>query len=157
MASYGNTGIFNVLYPTRRKMANILRRIVRNDISNPTGSTLVDSIRINARIVNMERLEIEIVAMYYFIFLNNGVPQTSNAYGPNSGQIGPREWVDQFTSEMDSSGLTGEIYNQYFEWLTKTYPLTQWATVMKENQKIVYTFYALDPPAGFSPNTPLNV
>ena len=156
MASYGNTGIFNVLYPTRRKMATMLRRIILQKGLFQEG-TLVDSIRINARIVNMERLEIEIIAMYYFIFLNNGVPQTSNAYGPNSGQIGPREWVDQFTSEMDSSGLTGEIYNQYFEWLTKTYPLTQWATVMKENQKIVYTFYALDPPAGFSPNTPLNV
>lgn len=79
--AYAKNGIFNVLYPTRRKMANVLKRIVRDDISNPTGSTLVDSIRINAQIVNMERLEIEIIAMYYFIFLNNGVPQTSNAYG----------------------------------------------------------------------------
>jgi len=157
MARYGNTGIFNVLYPTRRKMANILRRIVRNDISNPTGSTLVDSIRINARIVNMERLEIEIVAMYYFIYLNNGVAQTSNAYGPNGGSINPREFVDAFTREMESSGLTAEIYQQYFDWLTKTYPMNQWSEVLKENQKIVYTFYALDPPPGFSPNYPLNV
>ena len=88
--AYAKDGIFNVLYPTRRRMATVLKRIVRDDISNPTGSTLVDSIRINARIVNMERLEIEIIAMYYFIFLNNGVPQTSNAYGPNGGSIGPK-------------------------------------------------------------------
>ena len=51
--AYAKDGIFNVLYPTRRRMAAILKRIVRNDISNPTGSTLVDSIRINAQIVNM--------------------------------------------------------------------------------------------------------
>lgn len=155
--AYANNGIFNVLYPTRRKMANVLRRIVRNDISNPTGSTLVDSIRINARIVNMERLEIEIIAMYYFIFLNNGVPQTSNAYGPNGGSIGPREFVDQFTKEMASSGITTEIYQQYFSWLTKNYPMNKWEPVMKENQKLVYTFYALDPPADFVEGYPLNV
>jgi hypothetical protein len=155
--AYAKNGIFNVLYPTRRRMANILRRIVRNDISNPTGSTLVDSIRINAQIVNMERLEIEIIAMYYFIFLNNGVPQTSNAYGPNSGQIAPREFVDQFTREMASSGITAEIYNQYFDWLVKKYPMNQWERVIKENQKLVYTFYALDPPADFVSGYPLNV
>ena len=155
--AYAKNGIFNVLYPTRRKMANILKRIVRDDISNPTGSTLVDSIRINAQIVNMERLEIEIIAMYYFIFLNNGVPQTANAYGPNDGQIAPREFVDRFTMEMQLSGITGEIYNQYFEWLTKNYPMNQWEPVMVENQKLVYTFYALDPPADFVSGYPLNV
>jgi len=155
--AYPNNGIFNVLYPTRRKMATILKRIVRDDISNPTGSTLVDSIRINAQIVNMERLEIEIIAMYYFIFLNNGVPQTSNAYGPNSGQIAPREFVDRFTQEMESSGITAEIYQQYFDWLSKNYPMNQWVPVVKENQKLVYTFYALDPPADFIEGYPLNV
>ena len=146
-----------MLYPTRRKMATILKRIVRDDISNPTGSTLVDSIRINAQIVNFERLEIEIIAMYYFIFLNNGVPQTSNAYGPNSGQIAPREFVDRFTQEMESSGITAEIYQQYFDWLSKNYPMNQWVPVIKENQKLVYTFYALDPPADFIEGYPLNV
>lgn len=155
--AYAKDGIFNVLYPTRRRMAAILKRIVRDDISNPTGSTLVDSIRINAQIVNMERLEIEIIAMYYFIFLNNGVPQTSNAYGPNGGSIGPREFVDQFTMAMESSGITGEIYNQYFEWLTKNYPMNQWEPVMKENQKLVYSFYALAAPADFVQGYPLNV
>ena len=155
--AYANTGEFNVLYPTRRRMANILKRIVRDDISNPTGSTLVDSIRINAQIVNMERLEIEIIAMYYFIFLNNGVPQTSNAYGPNSGQIAPREFVDRFTQEMESSGITAEIYQQYFDWLSKNYPMNQWVPVIKENQKLVYTFYALDPPADFIEGYPLNI
>jgi hypothetical protein len=155
--AYAKNGIFNVLYPTRRKMATILKRIVRDDISNPTGSTLVDSIRINAQIVNMERLEIEIIAMYYFIFLNNGVPQTSNAYGPNSGQIAPREFVDKFTQEMESSGITAEIYQQYFDWLSKNYPMNQWVPVIKENQKLVYTFYALDPPADFIEGYPLNV
>jgi hypothetical protein len=30
--AYINTGEFNVLYPTRRRMATILKRILRNDI-----------------------------------------------------------------------------------------------------------------------------
>lgn len=31
MARYAKNGDFNILYPTRRKMANILKRIIRND------------------------------------------------------------------------------------------------------------------------------
>ena len=71
MARYANTGEFNVLYPTRRKMATILKRIIRNDVVDGEG-TLVESIRINAKITGFQKLEIQIVAMYYFIFLNNG-------------------------------------------------------------------------------------
>ena len=44
--AYANNGEFNVLYPTRRRMANILKRILRNDIVVNQG-TLVESIRIN--------------------------------------------------------------------------------------------------------------
>ena len=155
--AYANNGIFNVLYPTRRKMANVLRRIVRNDISNPTGSTLVDSIRINARIVNMERLEIEIIAMYYFIFLNNGVPETANQYGPNGGSIAPRDFVSQFTIALADAGITAEIYDQYFEWLLKKYPLVEAIKVAEKNQKLVYTFEALFAPPEFVQGFPLDV
>ncbi len=47
--AYKNTGEFNVKYPTRRRMANILKRILRNDIVQNNG-TLVESIRINAKV-----------------------------------------------------------------------------------------------------------
>jgi hypothetical protein len=148
--AYANTGDFNVLYPTRRRMATILKRILRNDIVDGEG-TLVESIRINARITGFEKLEIQIVAMYYFIFLNNG------AFLWNGGVITPRDYVAQFTEELAAEGITAEIYSQYTEWLTKKYPLVEAIEVLEKNQKLVYTFEALDPPAGFVPGFPLDV
>jgi hypothetical protein len=148
--AYANTGDFNVLYPTRRRMANILKRILRNDIVDGEG-TLVESIRINARITGFEKLEIQIVAMYYFIFLNNG------AFLWNGGVITPRDYVAQFTEELANEGITAEIYSQYTEWLTKRYPLVEAIEVLEKNQKLVYTFEALDPPADFVPGFPLDV
>jgi hypothetical protein len=150
MARYANTGEFNVLYPTRRKMANILKRILRNDIVDGEG-TLVESIRINAKVTGFQKLEIQIVAMYYFIFLNNG------AFLWNGGVITPRDYVAQFTEELNNAGITAEIYSQYTEWLTKKYPLVQAVEVLEKQQKIVYTFEAVDPPAGFTPGFPLDV
>jgi hypothetical protein len=150
MARYANTGEFNVLYPTRRKMANILKRIIRNDVVDGEG-TLVESIRINAKITGFQKLEIQIVAMYYFIFLNNG------AFLWNGGVITPRDFVAQFTEELNAAGITAEIYRQYTEWLTKKYPLVQAVEVLEKQQKIVYTFEAVDPPAGFTPGFPLDV
>ena len=148
--AYANTGDFNVLYPTRRRMATILKRILRNDIVDGEG-TLVESIRINARITGFEKLEIQIVAMYYFIFLNNG------AFLWNGGVITPRDYVAQFTEELAAEGITAEIYSQYTEWLTKKYPLVEAIEVLEKNQKLVYTFEALDPPAGFVPGFPLDI
>jgi hypothetical protein len=148
--AYPNTGEFNVLYPTRRRMANILKRILRDDIVDGEG-TLVESIRINAKITGFEKLEIQIVAMYYFIFLNNG------AFLWNGGVITPRDYVAQFTEELANEGITAEIYSQYTEWLTKRYPLVEAIEVLEKNQRLVYTFEALDPPAGFVPGFPLDV
>jgi hypothetical protein len=150
MARYANTGEFNVLYPTRRRMATILKRIIRNDVVDGEG-TLVESIRINAKITGFQKLEIQIVAMYYFIFLNNG------AFLWNGGVITPRDFVAQFTDELNAAGITAEIYRQYTEWLTKKYPLVQAVEVLEKQQKIVYTFEAVDPPAGFTPGFPLDV
>ena len=148
--AYKNTGEFNVKYPTRRRMANILKRILRNDIVENNG-TLVESIRINAKVTGFGSLEIEIVAMYYFIFLNNG------AFLWNGGVITPRDYVNTFTRELAAAGITNEIYSQYVEWITKNYPILEVAEILESDQRLTYTFYALDPPAGFTPNYPLTV
>jgi hypothetical protein len=150
MARYANTGEFNVLYPTRRRMATILKRIVDNELAGGEG-TLVNSIRINAKITGFQKLEIQIVAAYYFIFLNNG------AYLWNDGVITPRDFVAQFTDELNNRGITAEIYRQYTEWLTKKYPLVQAVEVLEKQQKIVYTFEALYAPPGFEQGYPLDV
>ena len=148
--AYKNTGEFNVKYPTRRRMANILKRILRNDIVQNNG-TLVECIRINAKVTGFGSLEIEIVAMYYFIFLNNG------AFLWNGGVITPRDYVNTFTRELASAGITNEIYSQYVEWISQNYPILEVAEILESDQRLTYTFYALDPPAGFTPNYPLTV
>jgi hypothetical protein len=148
--AYKNTGEFNVKYPTRRRMANILKRILRNDIVENNG-TLVESIRINAKVTGFGSLEIEIVAMYYFIFLNNG------AFLWNGGVITPRDYVNTFTRELAAAGITNEIYSQYVEWISQNYPILEVAEILESDQRLTYTFYALDPPAGFTPNYPLTV
>lgn len=150
MARYANDGNFYVLYPTRRKMAAMLKRIIVSKGLVQEG-TLVDSVRINARIAGWNKLEIQIVAMYYFIYLNNG------AFLWNGGVIPPYDIVSDFTYEMNSSGLTAEIYRQYTEWATKKYPLVQAVEVLEKHQKIVYSFIPIDPPAGFQEGTPLDV
>jgi len=150
MARYANTGEFNVLYPTRRRMATILKRIIRNDVVDGQG-TLVESIRINAKITSFEKLEIQIIAMYYFIFLNNG------AFLWNGGVITPRDYVATFTQELNSAGITAEIYSQYTEWLAKRFPILEVAEILEKNQRITYTFEAIDPPAGFQVGFPLDV
>ena len=148
--AYKKTGEFNILYPTRRRMAALLKRIVRNDIVQNNG-TLVESIRINAKVTGFGSLEIEIVAMYYFIFLNNG------AFLWNGGVITPRDYVNTFTRELAAAGITNEIYSQYVEWISQNYPILEVAEILESDQRLTYTFYALDPPAGFTPNYPLTV
>jgi hypothetical protein len=44
--AYANNGEFNVLYKTRRRMANILKRILRNDIVDGQG-TLVTPLQMS--------------------------------------------------------------------------------------------------------------
>ena len=154
--AYANTGEFNVLYPTRRRMAALLKKIVDAQLIDPEG-TLVSSIRINAKITGFEKLEIQIVAAYYFIFLNNGVPETANQYGKNGGSIAPRDFVDKFTIALAEAGITTEIYSQYVEWLTKKYKILDVMPILEKNQKLVYTFEALFAPPGFIQGVPLDV
>jgi hypothetical protein len=151
MARYAKNGDFNILYPTRRKMANILKRIIMEKGLVQEG-TLYDSVRINAKISGAwGKLEIQIIAMYYFIFLNNG------AFLWNGGVIPPYEIVQEFTDRMSSSGLTAEIYRQYTEWLTKNYPMLEVVPILENQQKLVYTFMPVDPPPGFIQGEPLEV
>jgi hypothetical protein len=149
--AYANNGEFNVLYPTRRKMAALLKRIVDAELGEYSEGTLVSSIRINAKITGFQKLEIQIVAAYYFIFLNNG------AYLWNGGVIAPRDFVAQFTDALASAGITNDIYSQYTEWLIKKYPLIEVVPILERQQKLVYTFEALYAPPSFSNGYGLDV
>ena len=65
MARYANNGVFNVKYPTRKKIQRILQQLISEAGAIDTGA-MYDSVRINANIPALGELEIQIVAMYYF-------------------------------------------------------------------------------------------
>jgi hypothetical protein len=150
MARYKKDGNFYVKYPTRRKMAAILKRIIMSKGLFQEG-TLIESVRINARVTVFAKLEIDIIAMYYFIFLNNGADLW------NGGVIPPYDIVRAFQDEMVNQGITTEIYSQYTEWITQNYPMVEAIEVLEKDQKIVYNFVPVDPPAGFTVGSPLDV
>jgi hypothetical protein len=128
MGRYANTGVFNVLYPTRRKIQKIMQQIILREGLIDT-EALYDSIRINAKIPALGELEIQILAMYYFGFLNNG---TVNML--------PFDLCAKLTRELDSQGITGEIYSQYTEWMTQRYPILEVARILGDKRSIIYTF-----------------
>jgi hypothetical protein len=126
--AYKNNGTFNVLYKTRNKIAKTLRRIIAEENLIDT-EALYDSIRINAKIPALGELEIQILAMYYFGFLNNG---TRNML--------PFDLCAKLTARLNAEGTTAEIYQQYTEWMAKRYPILQVARILGEKKSIVYTF-----------------
>jgi len=150
MANYPISATFMVKYPTRRKMAAILKNIIMSNGLFQEG-TLVDSIRINAKVPALGNIEIEIIAMYYFMYLNNGADLW------NGGRIEPYDLVRQFTQELDSAGITTEIYAQYTEWLTKKYPIMDIARIFQGNKSIVYSFFPIAAPATWTDGYPLDV
>ena len=150
MANYPISATYMVKYPTRRKMATILKNIIMSNGLFQEG-TLVDSIRINAKVPALGNIEIEIIAMYYFMYLNNGATLW------NGGVIEPYDLVRQFTNELDSAGITTEIYSQYTEWLTKKYPIMDIARIFGGNKSIVYSFFPIEAPATWTDGYPLDV
>jgi hypothetical protein len=126
--AYKNNGTFNVLYKTRNKIAKTLRRIIAEENLIDT-EALYDSIRINAKIPALGELEIEIVAMYYFGFLNNG---TKNMLA--------FDLCAKLTARLNAEGTTAEIYQQYTEWMAKRYPILQVARILGEKKSLIYTF-----------------
>jgi hypothetical protein len=150
MANYPVSATFMVKYPTRRKMAALLKSIILANGLFQEG-TLFDSIRINAKVPALGNIEIEIIAMYYFMYLNNGATLW------NGGVIEPYDLVRQFTKELDAAGLTSEIYAQYTEWLTKKYPIMDIARIFEGKKAIVYSFVPIAAPDTWIDGYPLDV
>ena len=122
---------YNIKYPTRRKMANVLRKVLRANFLVDTG-TLVDSVRINAEISDSFNLRIQIVAAYYFGFLNNGT-QTIGAYN----------LLRQFDAALDADGIYAEIWGGYTEYLTTKYPILEIANILDRGGDILFSFEPL--------------
>jgi hypothetical protein len=126
--AYKNNGVFNIKYKTRNKIARTLKKIIASEALIDTGS-LYDSIRINAQIPALGELEIQILAMYYFGFLNNG---TIN--------MAAFDLCAKLTEALNADGTTAEIFQQYTEWMAERYPILEVATILGQKKSIIYTF-----------------
>ena len=140
MGVYKNTGEFNILYPTRRKVANVLRKVIKDEGLIDSG-TLYESVRINAKVSLEGNLRIEILAAYYFGYLNNG-----------TATIAPFNLVRKFNTALEQQGLISEMYGQYVSKLAQTFPILELGGLLRKKVKVIYDFnplygdfnYALD-------------
>jgi len=126
--AYKNNGVFNVKYKTRNKIAQTLRKIILAETLIDTGA-LYDSVRINAQIPALGNLEIQIIAMYYFGFLNNGTINMASF-----------DLCAKLTQELQNNGTTAEIFDQYTQWMAERYPILQVARILGDKTSLVYTF-----------------
>jgi hypothetical protein len=122
---------YNIKYPMRRRMATVLRRVLKDNFLVDTG-TLVDSVRINAEISDNFNLRIQIVAAYYFGFLNNGTIS-----------IAPYNLLRQFDAALDADGIYAEIWGGYTEYLTTKYPILEIDNILERGGDILYSFEPL--------------
>ena len=138
--AYKNTGEFNIKYPTRRRVANVLKKIIKDEGLIDT-YTLYDSVRINAKVSTEGNIRIEILAAYYFGYLNNG-----------TATIAPFRLVRKFNTALEQSGLISEMYGQYVTSLAQKYPILELGGLLRKKVKVIYDFnplfgefnYALD-------------
>jgi hypothetical protein len=131
MGVYKNTGEFNILYPTRRRVANVLKKIIKDENLLDT-YTLYDSIRINAKVSLEGNLRIEILAAYYFGYLNNG-----------TATIAPFHLVKKFNTALEQQGLISEMYGQYVSKLAQKFPILELGGLLRKKVKVIYDFQPL--------------
>jgi hypothetical protein len=122
---------FKLKYKIRNRAAKVLKRVIAEDGLIYTG-TLYDSVRINAKFTTEGNLRIEILAAYYFGFLNNGTIT-----------IEPYDLVRSFNVRLEQEGIISEMYASYIEWLSGKYPLVQVAGMLRKKQNVIYDFNPL--------------
>ena len=129
--AYANNCEFNVLYPTRRKVANVLKKLILDEGLIET-RTLYESVRINAKVSTEGNLRIQILAAYYFGFLNNGTTW-----------IAPYDLVRKFNTRLEQEGLINEMYGQYVSKLAKTFPILDLGGLLRQKVVVIYDFEPL--------------
>jgi hypothetical protein len=129
--AYKNTGEFNIKYPTRRRVANVLKKIIKDEGLIDT-YTLYDSVRINAKVSTEGNIRIEILAAYYFGYLNNG-----------TATIAPFRLVRKFNTALEQSGLISEMYGQYVQNMAQKFPILELGGLLRKKVKVIYDFNPL--------------
>jgi len=122
---------YNIKYKMRNRMANILKKVIRQNGLVDTG-TLVDSVRINAEITDKSNLRIQILAAYYFGFLNNGTIS-----------IAPYDLVYKFNVALYDADIYSIIFAEYTEYLLNTYPILDAVNIVERGQDVFFDFQPL--------------
>jgi hypothetical protein len=131
MGRYKNTGEYNYKYPLRRRVANTLKKIIKDEALIDT-YTLYDSVRINAKVTTEGNIRIEILAAYYFGYLNNG-----------TATIAPFHLVKKFNQALEMNGLIGEMYGMYVASLAEKFPILELGNLLRRKPKVIYDFVPL--------------
>jgi hypothetical protein len=131
MGRYKNTGEYNFKYPIRRRMANTLKKVIKDEALIDT-YTLYDSVRINAKVSTEGNIRIEILAAYYFGYLNNG-----------TATIAPFHLVKKFNQSMEMNGLIAEMYGMYVADLAQKFPILELGGLLRKRPKVIYDFVPL--------------
>lgn len=131
MGRYKNTGEFNYKYPLRRRVANTLKKVIKDEGLIDT-YTLYDSIRINAKVSTEGNIRVEILAAYYFGYLNNG-----------TATIAPFRLVKKFNDALEMNGLIAEMYGMYVADLAQKFPILELGSLLRKRPKVIYDFVPL--------------
>lgn len=134
---------FKVKYATRNKLAKSLQKEIR-DLGLIDLGTLYDSIRISAMTGDeLNKINITINAMYYYLFLDEGT----------SRGIEPYSITDKWLQRSDVRQILGEVTQEYIAWQFEKYPLLEMAKLLN-NPIVSIKFNWIDSPYPNLPTAP---
>lgn len=134
---------FKVKYSTRNKLARSLQKEIK-DLGLIDLGTLYDSIRISAMTGDeLNKINITINAMYYYLFLDEGT----------SRGIEPYSITDKWLQRSDVKQILGEVTQEYIAWQFEKYPLLEMAKLLN-NPIVSIKFNWIDSPYPNLPTAP---
>lgn len=134
---------FKVKYATRNKLAKSLQKEIR-DLGLIDLGTLYDSIRISAMTGDeLNKINITINAMYYYLFLDEGT----------SRGIEPYSITDKWLQRGDVRDILAEVTQDYIAWQFEKYPLLEMAKILN-NPIVSIKFNWIDSPYPNLPTAP---
>lgn len=115
---------YKVSYAKRNKLAKALQQEVRALGLIDLGS-LYDSIRISAMTGDeLNKIDITIVALYYYLFQDEGADLW------NGGYITPQKITEKWFYSSKVQSVVSEIVSEYVAWQFEKYPLLEMAKML---------------------------
>jgi hypothetical protein len=132
-------GQFKIKYKTRFKLQKAIQQTINQIGFNESGEgtgTMHDSIRISAASGDLNQLYVTVNAIYYYMFLDKG------AILWNGGEIRPQFITQKALDSPLGQQFISDAIGEYLEWMQKTYPILDVATVKvtPDNIKLNITY-----------------